>query len=265
MKAYKRIFALFTVMLLILSFTACNGASAKDFEYEDVVGGINITSYNGNAKELEIPETINNKKVISISDNALSGNIKLEKLILPKYIDSINAQALEGCDNLKYFEMKSEKASISGSLSEKLSSVSELVLPNAKKVESWNNVFGNLKSVYAPNCINYAVFSDSIEEITIKSTPQIVEYGIINSKNNPFLQEKQDTNQSYDMYYIYGIRAEANDVEFNDSILDVFMKKHTVELNEDNKAKFLCSAFKKNSIKINERVYESEELYPLAY
>ncbi len=267
MKTVKRLFALFTAILLIIAFSACNGVTAKDFEYEEVTGGINITAYNGKAKNLAIPETINNKKVISIADNALSGNINIEKLILPQYIDKINVQALQGCDNLKYLEMQSEEASFGGSLyQEELSSVSELVLPNAKTVKSLPSAFNNLKSVNAPNCINYAAFSDSLEEITIKSTPQIIEFGIINSLDNPLAQ---DVSSSYNMYYIYGLRTEDNSGEFqlniDSNILSyIGYEMQSVNLNDSNRAMFLCSAFKKHSIKINGTVYESNELYPPA-
>ena len=109
---------------------------AEDFEWKSVEGGIEITAYNGNNKRVVVPETINNKKVVSLSkypSSPFDGNILIEELVLPKAI--INFRIL-GCDNLRYLEMRAEELGdayntdfVGGGWSIP-ETVEELVLPN---------------------------------------------------------------------------------------------------------------------------------------
>ncbi len=70
------------------------------YEWKEIEGGIEITKYLGNEKAIVVPEIIENKKVVSVG-NAFSGNVMIEKLILPKSCETVN---VKNCDNLKYLD-----------------------------------------------------------------------------------------------------------------------------------------------------------------
>jgi len=109
----KSILALFLVFALAFSLAACGGnvgnnqtadkeTPAKDFEWEIISGGLKITKYNGNAKNVVIPSIIENQKVISLGD-AFTGNVVVESLVLSEYHTEVTSKNcnLKECDNLK--------------------------------------------------------------------------------------------------------------------------------------------------------------------
>ena len=61
--------------------------------------GVIITSYNGNASSVTVPETIGGKKVIAIA-NAAFVDKKMTELILPKTIQLVENRAFLGCSSL---------------------------------------------------------------------------------------------------------------------------------------------------------------------
>ena len=73
----------------------------KDYIYDIYANHINIISYNGNSKVVEIPSIIKDKPVISIEDSAFYGNAYIEKIIIPSTIIKIGYQSFIGCQNLK--------------------------------------------------------------------------------------------------------------------------------------------------------------------
>ena len=61
--------------------------------------GLIITSYNGNAKSVTVPETIGGKKVIAIASGAFMDK-NMTELILPKTIQLVENRAFIGCSSL---------------------------------------------------------------------------------------------------------------------------------------------------------------------
>lgn len=72
-------------------------------EYVNIESGVIITGYidpNDKRTILEIPERINNYKVLSIDKQAFAGNVNINKLILHDSLVSISDEAFNGCSNL---------------------------------------------------------------------------------------------------------------------------------------------------------------------
>lgn len=67
----------------------------RDFDFREVAGGIEITNYKGKTKNVNVPETIQNKNVVSIADNAFA-NKGLTGLILPNTVQRIGKGAFKG-------------------------------------------------------------------------------------------------------------------------------------------------------------------------
>lgn len=90
-----------TLQVVLMSSCSESETSAKKFEYEEINGGIKITKYIGNDKKVVVPSTIENKKVIQITDTVFSGNVVLEELTLPEEIGNLSSSFFSGCDSLK--------------------------------------------------------------------------------------------------------------------------------------------------------------------
>ena len=115
----KKILAVILAIIMMLSFVACGGnegddgeqnnnsqntiseSPAKDFEYEEVNGGLKITKYLGNSEVVSIPSIINNKKVVEIKNEAFSGNVKLKEIIIPNTISFLDLYNFNNCDSLQ--------------------------------------------------------------------------------------------------------------------------------------------------------------------
>ncbi len=180
----KRMICLFLSMVMcfgvLVTFSACGGGaldretSADDFEWESKKGGVIITGYKGAAKTVAVPEVLDGKKVVEIDEEAFSGNIVIEALVLPKYVGSIDlGDELEGCDNLTYLEMRGSQANVEAQGYD-CAPIKELSLPNTTSIRKGNvpNI-STLTKVYAPKCTKIYRFklSKSVKEITIKSQP----------------------------------------------------------------------------------------------
>ena len=81
-----------------------NLTNSSDFKYEKFNSGIKITGYNGSLNIFEIPDSIDNKPVISIG-NMKSSNIR--NITIPSTVTSIDKGAFEGCENLEKVVFKS--------------------------------------------------------------------------------------------------------------------------------------------------------------
>ena len=97
------------VMLCIAGSTQNASAKATEYTYEDFsyiidTGAIEITAYNGNSANVEIPSTIDHDgtsyKVRSIGRSAFAGNEKLETIVISENIAEIGDLAFKDCVNL---------------------------------------------------------------------------------------------------------------------------------------------------------------------
>ena len=93
--------------LCVLIFASCGNEPTEKItiRYEDCDGGITITGYDGylaSDTEFTIPETIDGKEVVAISDNAFAGREDLIRVTLPMSVKSIGKAAFKNCKNLTF-------------------------------------------------------------------------------------------------------------------------------------------------------------------
>ena len=83
-----------------LSVSAATTADGN-FEYEvNENGGVTITMYIGNSKQVVIPDTIDGKKVTSIGKLAFCNCVGLTSVTIPDSVTSIGSEAFSGCSGL---------------------------------------------------------------------------------------------------------------------------------------------------------------------
>ena len=87
-------------------------APPSDFQYTTKDGKITITAYVGKEKVVSVPDEIGGCPVTHIADTAFEGNLTIEKVILPKYLESIGWFAFRGCIALNEVEASSSISKI---------------------------------------------------------------------------------------------------------------------------------------------------------
>ena len=105
MKQTGKLRILLSACLVLLLLTACfavqtMGEEEGDWEYSISDNQVTITAYHGSEKVLTVPDAIGGYKVVSIGQNAFSGNITLESVVLPDTIVSIASGAFKDCSSL---------------------------------------------------------------------------------------------------------------------------------------------------------------------
>ena len=102
MKVKKWLLGLVTFTAMVVICAVCAGAETYgDFEYsvrDD--GTVEITDYNGNAKTVDIPETIDGKSATRIGDSAFEWCSNIESIAIPDSVTSIGRRAFGDCANL---------------------------------------------------------------------------------------------------------------------------------------------------------------------
>lgn len=156
----KKIVALFLSVLLLLSFVGCGGGSSanspKDFEYEEVSGGLKITKYVGKSNVVVIPSVIEDKKVVSMSSSAFSGNVKLKEITLPDTFTTVSFGYFENCEALEkivYTGSVSDVYDVYSTIYDTLSSfksleihsIEEAALYNLRRMIKYTGALENIK------------------------------------------------------------------------------------------------------------------------
>ena len=83
------------------------GSIFGNFAVEEVDGGYTIRQYFGTEKEVVIPEILNARKIVRISDNAFSFS-NMEKVTVSKNVTEIGDNAFKNCTLLKSVIMECE-------------------------------------------------------------------------------------------------------------------------------------------------------------
>ncbi len=106
-KRASRALALVLALMLLLTMTAppalaADGGTASSLHYAvNSDGTIRITSYTGDASELDIPAEIDGKSVTHIEDRAFKGCTSLKSVTIPEGVIRIWNSAFENCTSLK--------------------------------------------------------------------------------------------------------------------------------------------------------------------
>lgn len=106
-KRLKKIIITLLVLLMMFNNFICvpaeqgNSFISGNWIYEVVSDGVVITGYTGEASDLIIPSTIDEKKVVVIGEKAFSNNKKIKNVIIPVSVRTINIYAFSDCTELK--------------------------------------------------------------------------------------------------------------------------------------------------------------------
>lgn len=109
----KRILSLILALAMMFSLAAtvsvtASAESSGDYEYELLDDGtIEITSYNGNTKTLDIPGEIDGKEVSGIGYGAFGSCNLLTSVTIPDSVTTIDNNAFILCGNLKSIALPS--------------------------------------------------------------------------------------------------------------------------------------------------------------
>lgn len=111
MKKHTRIITLLLAVIMILSCAACGGTDEEGLKYKEVDTGYIVTGYNGNMKDLVIPDTYNGKPVIEIKDFFIDTPDALRSISIGKNIERIGIWAFYNCTSLNEFKVDEENKS----------------------------------------------------------------------------------------------------------------------------------------------------------
>ena len=129
-------------------FAVSAGAeSDEDFRYIAFYDGtVKITGYSGNDEIINIPSTINDKKVTSIGDFAFSDCESLTSVTIPDSVTSIGNQAFDGCSCLTSITIPNSVTSIGDGVFHGCSCLTSITIPNSV-TSIGNSAFYNCKSL----------------------------------------------------------------------------------------------------------------------
>ena len=85
----------------VMPIVTAGAETSGDYEYSVLTDGtVEITGYTGTDSDLEIPGTLDGKKVTSIGENAFYKNENLISVNIPDGVTSIGSTAFYSCDNI---------------------------------------------------------------------------------------------------------------------------------------------------------------------
>ena len=165
-----------------------------------------ITGYNGNGKNLIIPESLDGVPVTSIGQQAFVNCTTLESVEIPDSITRMGYWAFSGCSNLKQVKLSKNLKSINMDCFSECSSLESIVVPEGvtqlapgafmhctdlKKIELPSTLEGIYEHAFA-RCIN-------LTQITIPEKVNVIAYGAFlgcdNLKNIYYTGTKEQWNK----------------------------------------------------------------------
>lgn len=120
-------------VLLCIPICGCGNTSIPidDFQYSISDNVVYIKGYLGNESKLVIPEKIDGKWVISISDEAFNKNNTIESVYIPDNVKYIGEYAFNRCENLKQVHLSSKLEKIYDSAFARCTSLTEIEIPDS--------------------------------------------------------------------------------------------------------------------------------------
>lgn len=103
MKKYIKYLLALTVMVIMFVPLSARAEQSNGliYEYDEYSDGIYITGYTGTAAQLDIPATIDGKKVTTIDDSVFENCKSLVDVTISADLDYIGSNVFSGCSNLK--------------------------------------------------------------------------------------------------------------------------------------------------------------------
>lgn len=132
------LFLVLTAIALICVLASCGEKS--DFAYESVEGGIVIKGYSGEDMSVDIPNTINGKKVVEIGEAAFDATL-IESVVIPESVTKIGKYAFRRCGKLTDVTIKGNVETIETGTFNFCSVLKNITLPDTVKTIE-DNAFG---------------------------------------------------------------------------------------------------------------------------
>ena len=130
-------------ILLILTVLCCllTGCGEKDgYVFEKTEGGVMITDYTGEEKNIIIPETLGGKTVVAIGEAAFEAKL-IETVKIPETVTLMEKYAFRRCGYLKSVTIEGRIKSLPDGAFNYCTSLAEITLPDTLEVIH-ENAFG---------------------------------------------------------------------------------------------------------------------------
>lgn len=114
-----------------------------------------LTEYTGSSTDVEIPSTVNSKKVIGIASDAFSGNKTVKTVKIPSTVTSIGENAFKDAISLTSVQLNDSITTIDKSAFKGCTSLTSVKLPNSMTTIKESTFEGckGLTSVVIPNSV----------------------------------------------------------------------------------------------------------------
>ncbi len=131
----RRLFIAACICITALSVIAASEKSeaankSSDFQYSSSGKGIAIDKYIGKSKKVVIPEKIDGKKVVRISENAFKKK-NIVSVKIPDTVTAIESLAFKDCENLKSVKLSKALTEIDDRTFFRCTSLEEVLLPES--------------------------------------------------------------------------------------------------------------------------------------
>ena len=112
--------------LIIFNLNSVKAATSGNYEYNELDDGtVEITGYIGSETNLNIPSTLNGKKVTKIGKDAFYRNNDIVKVTIPNTVTTIGI-SFQYCGSLTSIEIPNSVTSISSNCFQDCSNLSEI-------------------------------------------------------------------------------------------------------------------------------------------
>ncbi|MBR7033969.1 MAG: leucine-rich repeat domain-containing protein [Clostridia bacterium] len=152
--------------------TTVSADSFLNFNYYINNEKVHITSYNGNASELIIPDSILGLPVVSIDSNAFYGCVSLETVVIPEGVGSIWYNAFKDCTTLRSVSIPQSVGWIGGSAFENCPSLTDIYFGGTR--QAWQIIVSHMHLGYGQNVIIHC--TDDWDYTVESSTATISRY-----------------------------------------------------------------------------------------
>ncbi|MCM1499190.1 MAG: leucine-rich repeat domain-containing protein [Clostridium sp.] len=144
-RSHEGVIVLWLIMFLMLGVNVgkleVHAETLTSGDYEYVVlddGTVEITDYTGKDSVVEIPDTIDDRKVTSIGGYAFSDCSGLTSVNIPEGVTSIEDFAFDGCDNLISVTMPDSVTHIGAAAFSECSGLTSVTIPGSvESIGSW--------------------------------------------------------------------------------------------------------------------------------
>ena len=130
MKVKKWLLGLVTFAAMVVLCVVCAGAETYgDFVYIESDNKVTIVGYNGDLKDVNIPEKINGISVTAIGVEAFKSLKSITSITMPNSVTYIGDSAFEGCSNITSVKLPDSVEYIGESVFRDCSNLTDITLP----------------------------------------------------------------------------------------------------------------------------------------